>query len=631
MLPVLVTISQIITAGIVITALALLMYALTFNLRDRVARSFALVLVYICITFTGEALGGTSVTPYWITFWLKFQWAGIIMLPAGFLGFSDALLATTGDFSRTRRLWLGVVYLFSFGLVIALSADHFLGPVVLNVPPAPYLTATLTADLFTVFYVTAMLIAWWQIFQALRRTATPTSRRRMYYLLVGSVALGAGSFPFLLFGSGFASQYEMVFWLVAIFTNLLVGAMLTVMAYAVAFFGVPWPDRVVKSRLFKWLMRGPATASLTLGLVTLVRRLGEAFGASYTALVPLVMVGTILLSQYFITLFARYGEKVLFWGKDSADLELLRLLEERFITRDDLDQFQETILAAICDRLQAGGAYLLARDNGHFERIGQIGKTAPGNLVNEDLESALKTHDRASGFFEWQGDLILPLYTQTNGGELELLGAVGVTGLKKSVSDLNPEEWNALRLLTRRIELALQDRRAQEQIYASLEILSGQAEVIQRLRAAGQYDARVALAENLPVAQDLTIWVRDALTHYWGGPKLTESPLLQLQIVKNYLDEHSGNEANALRSVLKTAIEKNRPAGERRFTGEWMLYNILDLKFLEGRRMKEIAMKLAMSEADLYRKQRVAIDAVAKTLMDMEEEQLKGNGENRQG
>jgi hypothetical protein len=29
-------------------------------------------------------------------------------------------------------------------------------------------------------------------------------------------------------------------------------------------------------------------------------------------------------------------------------------------------------------------------------------------------------------------------------------------------------------------------------------------------------------------------------------------------------------------------------------------------------------MRLAMSEADLYRKQRIAIEAVAKTIMDME-------------
>jgi hypothetical protein len=47
------------------------------------------------------------------------------------------------------------------------------------------------------------------------------------------------------------------------------------------------------------------------------------------------------------------------------------------------------------------------------------------------------------------------------------------------------------------------------------------------------------------------------------------------------------------------------------------------LKFLEGRKVREIAMRLAMSEADLYRKQRVAIEAVAGTIIDMEQHARK--------
>jgi hypothetical protein len=63
-----------------------------------------------------------------------------------------------------------------------------------------------------------------------------------------------------------------------------------------------------------------------------------------------------------------------------------------------------------------------------------------------------------------------------------------------------------------------------------------------------------------------------------------------------------------------------RPEGERRFTGEWILYNILEMKFMEGRKVREIAIRLSVSEADLYRKQRVAIEAVAKAIAAMEKE-----------
>jgi hypothetical protein len=61
-----------------------------------------------------------------------------------------------------------------------------------------------------------------------------------------------------------------------------------------------------------------------------------------------------------------------------------------------------------------------------------------------------------------------------------------------------------------------------------------------------------------------------------------------------------------------------KPEGERRFTTEWILYNILEMKFIEGRKVRDVANRLAMSEADLYRKQRVAVEAVARAMIDME-------------
>ena len=53
-------------------------------------------------------------------------------------------------------------------------------------------------------------------------------------------------------------------------------------------------------------------------------------------------------------------------------------------------------------------------------------------------------------------------------------------------------------------------------------------------------------------------------------------------------------------------------------TGEWILYNILELKFIQGQKVRDVARRLAMSESDLYRKQRVAIENVAKAVSEME-------------
>jgi hypothetical protein len=151
-------------------------------------------------------------------------------------------------------------------------------------------------------------------------------------------------------------------------------------------------------------------------------------------------------------------------------------------------------------------------------------------------------------------------------------------------------------------------------------------DMIQRLRAASHFGgAQILSAPEVSLQPaDLSSWVKDALTHYWGGPKLTQNPLLQLHVVQQTAKENEESDANALRTILRRGIEHVRPEGERRFTAEWILYNILEMKFLEGRKVREIAMRLAMSEADLYRKQRVAIEAVARAIVEMEQQARQG-------
>jgi hypothetical protein len=142
---------------------------------------------------------------------------------------------------------------------------------------------------------------------------------------------------------------------------------------------------------------------------------------------------------------------------------------------------------------------------------------------------------------------------------------------------------------------------------------------LQRIRAAGRYDSAANLLASASFEEsDLADWVKDALTHYWGGPKLSNSPLMRLQIVKTLVNEYEGNASNALRALLRRAVDQVKPEGDRRFTSEWILYNILEMKFIEGRKVREVAGRLAMSEADLYRKQRVAVEAVARAILEME-------------
>lgn len=143
--------------------------------------------------------------------------------------------------------------------------------------------------------------------------------------------------------------------------------------------------------------------------------------------------------------------------------------------------------------------------------------------------------------------------------------------------------------------------------------------MIQRMRAAVRYDTRAnLLTEPLPEEADLANWVKDALTHYWGGPKLTNNPLIKLQVVRELAEKDGGNSANAVRTLLRRAVDQVKPKGDRKFTTEWILFNILEMKFIEGRKVRDVASRLAMSEADLYRKQRIAVEAVAKAILEME-------------
>jgi hypothetical protein len=625
------TINSILTAGIAITAFSLFLYALSFNLRDRVARSFAIILLCVVVVFTTEALQNNSMPNWGLDLLLRLQWVGIIFLPPSYLHLSDALLVTAGRPSRgRRRLAVRLVYVASFGFLVLLASGLLVGALVPNGEPAPHLRRTVWTELFTFYYIGIIGWAAYNFLRAFGRMLTRSGQRRMLYLMAGATAPALGSYPYLLFGSDLASRYPLFFWSTAFVINVLVAVLVIVMAYAVAFFGVSWPDRIVKSRLFKWLLRGPVTASLALAVVTIVRRAGIFFGGeSYSAFVPLSMVVTVLLFEHAVTLFSPLWERLLFFGRDRAELQLLQNIEERLLTRGDLQQFLETVLAAVRDHLQSPCAFVAALD-GHELTLSVVA----GNralLDQEDLDEALQMihHNGENGNgrheFTWGGFWILPLHQRKgNGDRDEVRPLLGLLGIARKVDQpMDRDQRDAVWLLADRAALALEDRQLQQRVFRSLQDLQPQIAMIQQMRAAGRYDSRASiLTEPLPHESDLADWVKDALTHYWGGPKLTNSPLMKLKIVQMLAEEHEGNTPNALRALLRKAVDQIKPEGERRFTSEWILYNILEMKFIEGRKVREVAGRLAMSEADLYRKQRVAVEAVARAILDMEQNEV---------
>ena len=420
------TLNQLLSAGIAITAFSLLLYALSFNLRDRVTRSFAIILLCVVIVYVADALASVSPDTSQLRFWLTVQWLGIIFLPAAYFHFSDALLATTGRPSRGRRRFVvRLLYLLSIVFLIALGAGWLVGSLVQSDQPASYLDRTWLTWVFAVYYLVVMVISGFNLVRAYKRTVARTSRRRMSYLLAGALAPALGSWPYLLFGADFASQHSLIFWLVVTLSNLLVSALLVLMAYAVAFFGVPWPDRVVKRRLFKWLMRGPVTASTVLAITTLVRRVSNRTQVDASALIPVIMVATILIMEHLITLAAPVWERRLFFGKDRKDIALLQTLDERLLTVSDLRQFLEAILAAACDRLQSPQAFIATLGHQNLEMFVMIGgDNAPEEEdLSVHLHTAVAQNGKGKGLFSWGDYWIAPLHHSESD---ELLGLLGI-------------------------------------------------------------------------------------------------------------------------------------------------------------------------------------------------------------
>src|SRR5688572_3991418 len=395
------TLNQILTAGIAVTAFSLFLYSLSFNLRDRVARSFAIILLCIVVVFTAEALQDNSATIQTLDVLMRLQWFGLVFLPAAYVHLSDALLVTAGKPSRgRRRIAVRLMYAIASAFLVLLATGKLLGEIVPDGKPAPYLQRTMWTEIFTIFYIVSMIWAAINFYRAYSLMLTRSGRRRMIYLMAGATAPALGSFPYLTFGYSFAAQHQFVFWGTATIINIIVAVLVVVMAYAVAFFGVSWPDRVIKSRLFKWIMRGPVTASAALAFMTVVRRGGEFFGTPYNAFVPFTVVATILLMEHLITFAAPLWERWLFFGRDRKELVLLQNIEERLLTQGDLQQFLEAILAAVRDHLQSPSAFVAALDD---ETLSPI--VVAGNRSMLDHEGLTEALNQVSGDprheFQW--------------------------------------------------------------------------------------------------------------------------------------------------------------------------------------------------------------------------------------
>ncbi len=622
-------VNVVLTSGIVIVSFAFLLYLAIYNPRNDVARWFIALLSCVLLTyFVDLALFGAE-NPDTAIPWLKLQWVGIAFTPAAYLGFSNALLAITGARSRVRDAAVRFSYLLSTLLLVGVAFSDL---VVRGDALTHHAAHLLPGPLFPLFVLYFFAAASWgtaNVLWARRRCLTSTSRRRMAYMVATIAAPAAGVFPYLLLTGWPASAPGVALWLLLVLGNVGIGLMLVLLAYSVAFFGALTPDRVVKHRLIRFLLRGPLVATLAVMVIIAASQAEGWLGLPSRRLMLFGVVGVILLLQLGIEAAKPLIDRALY-RQDQPEIERIQQLSNRLLTTTDLHQFLENVLTALCDLLRVDTAFVAVIDDGrpHLEVVcGSLEKDTADQLPPETwqgtagAELAQERHIEQHGeLFVWNGYWLVPLRTK---GQDTVIGMVGVAA-RTPEPDLSPEEREGVAALLTQATAALEDRQLQQGLFSVLERIIPEIEDIQRRRGVVHYVGERALSGfSVVEADEFRNWVRGALRHYWGGPNLTSSPLLSLRVVERATREHDGNPLHGLQAVLKQAIEHLRPDGQRQMTApEWILYNILELKFLQGRRVREIARRLAMSESDLYRKQRIAIEAVAQMLAEMEREEL---------
>ena len=539
---------------------------------------------------------------------------------------------------------------------------------VVHVPLFSYLQPGPLFWPFTGFFAGTFILSYLNIWKARQRCLTADSRQRMTYLLLASAAPGIGTFPYLIaLGKTAAGPVlpELILG-VAILGNIAVSSMLVVMSYTVAFFGVYTPDRMVRYRLVRYFTRGPIVAILVILAIQTIPTVELILGLPRNIVLFSVITGVIVISQVVLSMTKALVDRLIYRA-DREEMAWLRELDRRLLTTTDLRQFLENHLSGLCEFMRVPSGFVAAAIGTELILEAVVGPegTRQEILESKDWSNALNealrhnfiqsSHDAKhnnghtphrrngqnpspghdlsprpvsvllptvySGYWLW------PLVERAGEEDKDVvLGMLGVHA-RSTTPTFNQNEQSLLTQQIENIGMALLDRKLQMQVMVALRRIIPGIDRIQQIRGIVPYTMKNTevppseLLEPSPIhSPEFESWVKDALSHYWGGPKLTRSPLMQLRVVERTIKEADGNPSKALRLVLGRAIENLRPDSKQDLsTPEWLLYNILEMRFIQGRKIREIAGRLAISESDLYRKQRVAIGQVAQVLTDMEQ------------
>lgn len=380
--------NETLAAAIVIVAASLLLYTITRNFHDRVARASAMVLFAVTAAYVCDVLTGLRPTDEAVMRLLRAQWLGIALAPAALVHLSDALLDTTGLPSRGRRSrTLRLMYLIGAAFVIAaVFSDILVGPI--ESAGRPALRAMPLMAVFVAYTVVASGFALINVERARRRCLTRSTRRRMGYLEIALLTPIVGVFPFSAFFDP-GGEFTTGALVLVIVANVFVVLMLLFLAYPLSFFGSRIPDRAVKADLLRMVLRGPATGMLIVAVLFFTSRATRVFGLVSSEFAVFAVVAVVLCWQWVIDLALPLLDRWLIYGEESDQFSKIQKLNRQLLTRADLLSLMEGILAQARNVLRTSGAFVAALTDSTPEIVSATGRGHDIESRPSDLGGAL--------------------------------------------------------------------------------------------------------------------------------------------------------------------------------------------------------------------------------------------------
>lgn len=627
------TINETLTSGNAIIALSLLLFNFTRNLNNRVAKTSAVVLACVTAAYVVDAFISLGPDNNAHQIASRLQWIGIAFIPVAMYHLSDALLATTGLPSRGRRKRvIRILYLIGSGFLLLVAFTDQL-VVFVDVSDSISIQAGNIFWLYLIYFVIANGFAFYNVQRARKRCLTRGTERRMAYLQTAFLTPAIGIFPYsILLTPG--DEFSLFGLLVVNTANIIIILMLIFLSYPLYFFGTDIPDRLVKKQLLDFLLRGPSTGFIALAVINFTTQAVRIFSLPGEAFTPPAVVGSVLLWQWFVSLSLPYFEKFFIYrDEDDDQITKLQTLSEKVLTHNDLTQLIEATIESICDFLRIDRAFVITFENSEpefLQKIGDLGFDNDKLLNNTELIQSVDNLDFEplhSNYIEWNQFALVPLFSRrlmTENNDPFTIGILGLFNKDTNLQQELQEEKSLLQAFIDRVEQSLDDMQVQTEIYNVVEGLLPQLQMTRSRAEELEYlqpSTSLLQIDPLPEREELYEQVRAALRHYWGGSGISKSNLVQLHVVQELMTDDEESPINALRKLLEDTIDSLKPEGERRMASpEWTLYNILQLRFLEKKKVRDVARRLSMSEADLYRKQRVAIETVTDLIMKQEKE-----------